>query len=691
MYHSAKVLGQIFANPPYYILRCVVASEVGSETIVVKGNIPGPVERGFVFTFKGKKKQDKNNKMVYEVQKSPVNPKWLKGTALTSWSEWSSASMADSISLLGDLVESGVSVQVLNELWKEISRNPKFLRENPWILVESGVSFKEVDAIARSLLGSDFNMQNPHRVEACVYWSLSQGFLNGHCFLNADTVFRDVSVLTGITDPTKIKSSISNMMSAKRPRIVIEKIRGSNAIYLPPYHSMESGVAQRIKEKLSRDLMDDISESTIRSYTRYALTDTQIRAIQQGIREPLSIVTGLPGTGKTTILSTLCKILQDEGEDILLIAPTGIAAKRANSLTGVQAYTIHRAFGAGQPSKEEDKKQKSDYEGIQQEEKKQSKKLHDPRLSTWKYNANNPRTESVVIIDESSMVDLHLMWRIMNGISDYCRVILVGDIAQLPPVGAGFILSELINSGVPRTHLTEVFRQGEGSGVTKAAHQVHGGIAPESNTEFEVIHLESEDEVLSTLVEKCKDLQMDEVDFHVMSPTHHGTLGVTNLNRELRSALNPDIGGMSIKIGKNTLREGDRVMITKNDYDLEVFNGDVGKIANISKHYVEVTIKGVQDSIVAIPRDRISKLLRLAYATTVHKSQGLEYDVIFMPLSSSHSPNLLKRSLLYTAITRAKEKVYLIGDSSVLEAYVHNNKQHDGYCGLSDRISPKLF
>ena len=477
MYHSAKVLGQIFANPPYYILRCLVASEVGSETIVVKGNVPGPVDRGSVFTFQGKRKQDKNGKMIFNVVKSPVNPKWLKGTALTSWSEWTSASMTESVALLGDLMDSGVSVHVLNELWKEISKNPKFLRENPWILVESGVSFKDVDAIARSILVSDFDRKNPHRVEACVYWSLSQGFLNGHCFLNADTVFRDVSLLKGITDTSEIKSAISNMMLAKRPRLVIEKIRGSNAVYLPPYHSMESGVAERLKEKLSRDLAGDVSEETIRSYTRYELTDTQIKAIQQGIREPLSIVTGLPGTGKTTILSTLCKILQDEGEDILLIAPTGIAAKRANSLTGVKSYTIHRAFGAGQPSAKE-KEQKSSYEGVQQEEEKREKKLSDPRLTTWSYNANNPRTESVVIVDESSMVDLHLMWRIMNGISEYCRVILVGDIAQLPPVGAGFILFELINSGVPRTHLTEVFRQGEGSGVTKAAHEVHRGIVP---------------------------------------------------------------------------------------------------------------------------------------------------------------------------------------------------------------------
>ena len=173
MYHSAKVLGQIFANPPYYILRCVVASEVGSETIVVKGNIPGPVNRGVVFTFQGTKKQDKNGKMVFEARASPVNPKWLKGTALTSWSEWSSESMAESTALLGDLMESGISVYVLNELWREISQNPKFLRKNPWILVESGVSFKEVDSVARSKLGSDFNMKNPYRVEACVYWSLS--------------------------------------------------------------------------------------------------------------------------------------------------------------------------------------------------------------------------------------------------------------------------------------------------------------------------------------------------------------------------------------------------------------------------------------------------------------------------------------------------------------------------------------
>lgn len=689
MYYASKVLSQIFANPPYYILRCIVASEIGTEPIVVKGNVVGPVSSGSVFTFAGKRKLDKNNKPVLEISRNPINPKFLKGTALTQWAEWSNPEMESSLELISSLVDSGIPVSIINSLWREIKSNPDMIKENPWYLVYKGVSFQGADAIAKTLMEDKYSITNPYRVQACIFWSMAQGVQQGNCFLDSNTVFRDASLLTGITEPTEIAKCIKEMVECNPPKMIIDKNEGKKCLYLPAYHQMEEEVASLVTSPVRKQSGIEISDEEIKSYTRYNLTDTQVNAIRQGITEPFSIVTGLPGTGKTTILSTICKILIDYQEQILLVAPTGIAAKRATILSGVKAVTIHRAFGAGQPSESDEKK--SDYEGIKKEEESENLKpiltKVNPRAEIWKHHINNPRTETVLIIDESSMVDLHLMWRMMRGIAPKCRVIMVGDIAQLPPVGAGFVLSDIIESqSVPRTHLVEVFRQGEGSGVTQAAHDVHNGITPQSNTEFHFLEKESEQKALEAIISLCRDFHIEDVDFHVISPTHHGLLGVTNLNKELRSVLNPDIGGSRLKIGKDTLREGDRVMITKNEYDLEVFNGDVGRICGINKSSVDVLIKGVQDQIVSIPRDQVSKILRLAYATTVHKSQGLEYDLIIMPLVSSCSSNLLQRSLLYTAITRAKDEVYLVGDSGALATCVFNQKKNHGFSGLSKRF-----
>jgi len=689
MYYSSKVLSQIFANPPYYILRCIVASEIGSEPIVVKGNIAGPVSSGSVFTFAGKRKMDKNNKAVLEISRNPINPKYLKGTALTQWSEWSNPEMQSSVELMSDLVDSGIPVSIINSLWKDIKANPLLIKENPWSLVYKGVSFQSADAIAKTLMGDGYTITNPYRVQACVFWSMAQGVQQGNCYLDSNTVFRDASLLTGITNPKEIAVSIKEMVEADPPKMVIDKSLGKKCLYLPAYFQMEDEVASMVSSPVRRRAGIEISDEEIKSYTRYNLTGTQVSAIRQGVTEPFSIVTGLPGTGKTTILSTICKILIDNQEDILLVAPTGIAAKRASILSGIKAVTIHRAFGAGQPSESDE--QKSDYEGVKKDEEIGSLKplvsKVNPRNEIWKYHTNNPRTESVLIIDESSMVDLHLMWRMLRGTAPKCRVIMVGDIAQLPPVGAGFVLSELIESNcVPRTHLVEVFRQGEGSGVTQAAHDVHNGIVPTSNNDFLFLEKSSEQKALDTIIKLCRDFHLDDIDFHVISPTHHGLLGVTNLNKELRSVLNPDIGGMRLKMGKDTLREGDRVMITKNEYDLGVYNGDVGRICGINKVSVDILIKGVQDQIVSIPREKVSKILRLAYATTVHKSQGLEYELIVMPLVSSCSVNLLQRSLLYTAVTRAKDKVYLVGDNGALATCVYNEKRNHGFSGLSKRF-----
>jgi exodeoxyribonuclease V alpha subunit len=598
--------------------------------------------------------------------------------------------MEESVSILSSLSEAGVPVSIINSVWGEIEGSATSIKENPWLLVYKGVTFKGADEIAKTLLKNDYNPHAPQRVEAAIFWSLLQGVYQGHCHLDSNTIFQDTFILTGLSDPKDIVKTIKGMVDSVPAKLVIESGEDkAKALFLPSYHRMESEVAEYIQSPLRGGWEIEITDDEVRDYTRYDLTEKQIGAIRQALKEPFSIITGLPGTGKTTILNTLCKILKERKENILLVAPTGIAAKRASSLTGLEAMTIHRAFGAGQPM--EEKSETSDYEGIKKDEETSNLKpvfgASDPSREVWKHSPNSPRDESVVIVDEASMVDLHLMWRMMRGISPKCRVIMVGDIAQLPPVGAGFVLSELIASNhLPRVHLTEVFRQGADSEVTMAAHKIHAGDIPHSGEDFKLIEAYTARDATDTILKLARDLHMDEVDFHVMSPTHHGQAGVTNLNKELRATLNPDVGGVSFKIGGDSIRVGDKVMITKNEYDLGVFNGDVGKIRNIDKTSIEVVIKGVRDMVIDIPKDAVGKLLRLAYATTVHKSQGLEYDVILMPVMSTHGSNLLQRSLLYTAVTRAKKKVILVGEPDAIAVCVANKTSGVRYSRLHTRF-----
>lgn len=698
MYAVAKVLGQIFANPPYFILRCIVSTEQTTQPIVVKGKIPGSVVKGTVFTFNGKYSKDKNGKDNLDVVSSPINPKYLKGSALSSWAEWSDPFMERTMEIASTLSEAGVSLSVLNSLWKDLSFNPDDVLANPWMLVYRGVTFNSADEIAKSLLKDKYQFDHPKRLEASVFWSMLQGVYQGHSHLDSNTVFKDTSILTGVSNPQEIAYTIKRMKEADPPQIVVEDCGEGKgkALYLPSFYRMEVEVADLLKSPL-RSEYDPSDIDMIKGYTRYPLTDTQIEAIQQGLSEPVSIITGLPGTGKTTILNTLCKILNDRGEKVLLVAPTGIAAKRASSLTGLEAMTIHRAFGAGQPS-DDKADDKSDYEGVKKSQDEDSNpkpigRSTNPTQEVWKYHPHSPRDETVVIVDEASMVDLHLMWRMMRGISPKCRLIMVGDIEQLPPVGAGFVLFDLIKSrAIPRIHLSEIFRQGEGSGVAKSAHAIHRGEVPQPNNDYLFVDRYSSQDILDTLVSTCKELQMDEVDFHVVSPTHHGKVGVTNLNRELRAVLNPSyMGGgfhseKEIRVGKESIRVGDRVMVTKNEYDLGVFNGDIGKVQSIGRGSVDILIKGVQDQLLSLPMDAVGSLLRLAYATTVHKSQGLEYDVIVMPMTTEHSSNLLQRPLLYTAITRAKDKVILIGDRDAVAICVGNVNAGTKYSRLHHRF-----
>ena len=685
MYYTAKVLGQIFANPPFYVLRCYVSGENESKPEVVKGKIVGPVSRGSVLIFKGRSTRDRQGRSSIEIKRNPVRPSLLKGEALTSFESWAEPDHAERVELLSLIAESGVNVSTLNSLWVLVRQDPAKIRDNPWILVDKGLSFKSADRIAQSLLGTAFNPTCKERVSSACLWSVMQGAIQGNTFLDAGTVFKDVGILTGLDDSRDIALSIKEMNN--EGRIVVEKKEGVNAIYHPSYFRMEKEVSELLMSSNRSKVSVDISDETIRSYTRYALTDDQIKGIRQGLTAPVSVVTGLPGTGKTTILSTLSKILRERKESVLLVAPTGIAAKRAQSVTGIEASTIHRAFGAGAPS--ESKNDESDYEGVKKNETDLdvTENQGDPAHQIWTFHPDNQRTESVVIIDEASMVDLHLMWRILRGISFGTRVIMVGDAEQLPPVGVGFTLKDIIMSEtIPRVHLEKVFRQGEGSDVVMAAHAIHKGQEPSYKGDFELIRERGAFSMVSTIVEICEGLTKEGVEYHVISPTHHGDVGVTSLNRELRSALNPNVGLLSVRVGDDEIRMGDKVMVTKNDYELMVFNGDIGVVDHISSTSVMVLLKDSTNTVVEIPIKRVAGLLRLAYATTVHKAQGQEYDTVIMPLSLSHGQMLLKRPLVYTAVTRAKRRVILVGDPTAMNVAVRNRDEYGRYSRLALRI-----
>ena len=670
-YYVAEILGQIFANPPYYILKANVVSETEQKTIVIKGNIPGPTSRDTIVTFEGKVVDHKT----IEVTKSPINPKLLKGEAYIFYQQKTPA-ITKSIEVLSHIADAGVPQKLISAIWDSVQRDPDFFAENPWNLVHKGLPFKVADKIALALNPQGFDSKCDPRIEASIHEATSVAFNDGNCYIDSTSLFREVSILTNENNPTKIATLIKNMI--KEERLVLEKTHdNNNAIYLPFNNKMENDFVSLIAHKQRRSC-PRVDKLVILANAKYPLTNDQIEAIQIGLSEPISIISGLPGTGKTTILATLCKVLKQQGEQVLLVAPTGIAAKRLSSVVQIQeAQTIHRAFGAGIPS-ESDKSIFSNYEGVSRIEEFDVMSLNtaiDPSKEHWTYHPNNPRPESVVIIDESSMVDLHLAWRILRALTLQCRVIFVGDIAQLPPIGAGFTFKEMIETNkIPYTHLTQIFRQDKGNGVVEAAHAIFNNITPTMNDDFIFLESHSNTNILNLIMDNCIDLQNQGIDYQVISPSHHGDCGVTNLNKNLRARLNPTLSHLSFKIGNDEIRVGDKVMITQNDYKLEVFNGDLGYVRAINKDDIEIHLK-TNNSITSIPKAKVSTLIRLAYAITVHKSQGQEYPVVIMPLVRDFCLSLLQKNLIYTAITRAKTKCILVGDKSCLELSIHNTSK----------------
>lgn len=597
------------------------------------------------------------------------------------------------------LADLGLKIPHIKAVWEAYGADTQMVvNTDPWKLCKFGVRHSTADKIAEKV---GIPSGDPRRVAAALLYALRKQKGEGHLYSLATPLI--AFALQSCPEATKddLKKGLT---AASRDKEIIKDAddQGRPILYERSAFRYEDESAKFLAER-KKNAKSSIAPKPKESYEAFRLrmrrwvkkwaeplsidlTDTQADGVVHALHAPVSILTGLPGTGKTTTLRVLVKILQEEGINFSLMAPTGIAAKRMKQVTGAEATTIHRAFRArGKGSYRQ-----ASYVGVEDG----SEKVLDEVLGTnsdFGWEDIGPSME-VIIIDECSMLDQTVLHKVLKYSPDTCRLVFVGDAAQLPSVGPGKTLQEMIDSGeFPVTQLHEIFRQANTSGIVFAAHDIFHGKVPQSMKDFEIVTCRKDQEVQDKVVEEAIRLFSQRSNFQVLSPRHMGVIGVTELNRRLRAALNPThAGARELKIGDDVIREGDRVMICRNNYAKQVFNGDVGTVISIEhtkggEGLVRVKIHGPDPEIVELEKKEATDLLRLAYAITVHKSQGQEYGTIVMPWTLSMSRQL-QRTLLYTAITRAKSRVVLVGHPSAVARAVANSSQMMRCTMLAHRI-----
>lgn len=444
---------------------------------------------------------------------------------------------------------------------------------------------------------------------------------------------------------------------------------GNDAVYIRHLYSAEVEVAEGVKELLSHD-KEPLTLDSQRCIDRvnqqlpHELSDSQMAALRASIQEKIMVITGGPGTGKTTLLDAVIKVFACLGKKVHLAAPTGRAAKRMSMATGCEAKTLHRLLE------------------------------YNPEHNNFSKNEFNTLGGDVIIIDEASMVDISLMGHLIKAVRHGASLILVGDVNQLSSVGPGAVLRDIIKSGVVSTaYLDVIFRQGSGSVITANAQRILAGRMPTfSRTgDFRFLCMEGNDGILEKVISLCKkeipaEFGFDPVkDIQVLTPMHKGAVGTSNLNNKLQNHLNPV--AESFAYGELDFRAGDKVMQNSNNYEKEVYNGDIGTIHSIDRENREVGV-WYDGRTVAYDFTELDEL-DLAYAVSVHKSQGTEYPAVIIPLSMEHY-RLLQRDLLYTGITRGKKLVVLVGSARALNRAVENNVALQRYTGLEQRLR-KMF
>jgi len=583
----------------------------------------------------------------------------------------------------------------------------KALSEDPWSLVQiDGISFDQADEVARRL---GLDMGSDERLRGAILYTCKARRGMGHLYLTTGEIVRGIQQSAPEVDKAHLAQTLKDLHD-EGLLVLDNKTRpGTTAIYEPWFHRLETESARMLAERrgtagiegdaLARYLeqlatvgpktekaakrkgakLRTVAKNAILEWSHHGhveLSKDQLEGAVNALTEPVTVVTGLPGTGKTTLLRVVVKVLQDAGVSFLLVAPTGIAAKRITAVTGAEASTIHRAFGA--KGSDSDSDRESTYAGIVGMSSGMS--TEDGSTEFWSHSSHQPHPARVVIVDESSMVDQHLLFRLLTCTTRDCRLVFVGDADQLPSVGPGNVLRDVVHTKLfPVVDLREIFRQDEASDIVIAAHAMNRGEVPKferKSLDFTFAEVRDEHRVLETITATVHKLYERRVNFQVLSPRHSGTLGVTNLNLRIRELLNPKQPGLKeMRLGPETIREGDRIMVAKNNYRYEIFNGDVGKVVRLDQKekIVEIKIHGPPVMHVHLPFKDAPSHLRMAYCVTVHKSQGQEYDVILMPWSNSFRSQL-QRNLIYTAITRARKKVILVGHPEALEKAIANNR-----------------
>lgn len=554
----------------------------------------------------------------------------------------------------------GVTPAYAYKIYRKYGNNAiEAVTQNPYSLATDirGIGFRSADKIAGSL---GIDMRSPLRARAGILHTLDAMQSEGHVYYPRPNLLEKAAELLGI-DVHTLGRALDDLIASGT---IVEE---DDRIYLSMMAFMENSVADKLGDLLSspRFLPPIKVEAAIEWIERRSgmtLSPAQKTAVAAATDHKVLIITGGPGTGKTTLLRSLLEILEAKHLRALLAAPTGRAAKRLSEATGREARTLHRLLE------------------------------YAPSEGGFQRTASRPLEAELVVVDEVSMVDISLMHHLLSALPTQTTLLLVGDADQLPSVGPGNVLGDLIVSGkIPVVRLETVFRQARQSLIVTNAHRVNQGIMPVKETEtdslsdFYLIEKEDPDESVRLIKEMvCRRIPdrfgLNPVeDVQILSPMHKGTLGTENLNRELREMLNPS--GMQIK--GDRFRVGDRVMQTRNNYDKEVFNGDVGRLVSYDSEWDEASVE-FDGRAVAYHVSEMDEMI-LAYAVTVHKSQGSEYPAVIVPVSTQHYV-LLRRNLLYTAMTRGKRLVIIVGSPKALQIAVENKIVEPRYTFLAGKI-----
>lgn len=543
------------------------------------------------------------------------------------------------------------------------SESIAIVKENPYRLADDiwGIGFKTADSIAQKM---GIDKGKFVRLRSGIFYTLNKLAEAGHCYTTREQLTGRVKELLEVEEP-ELEITLDEMIRTND--VIRDEAEDREAIYLPPYYFSESGCAKRLLRLMScgKKKSEDTEEilEKVAASSEITYDEIQWQAVKTAVSSKVMVLTGGPGTGKTTTTLGIISAYKQAGCQIILAAPTGRAAKRMSEATGMEAKTIHRLLEYKPP------------EGYQK-------------------NEEHPLEGDVLILDECSMIDIMLMYNLLKALPQQMSLILVGDIDQLPSVGAGNVLRDIIDSGcVPVVRLTRIFRQAQGSRIIMNAHRINRGEGIDmrggKDADFFFATKESNQEVVDTIIQYCKTnlpryYHVDPLqDIQVLTPMQRGECGAVNLNQVLQEAMNPS--KIFLRRGGTQYRLKDKVMQIRNDYDKEVFNGDIGTITKVDVEERELTVLFDEREVIY----DVTELdeLALAYAVTIHKSQGSEYPIVVMPFTMSHFV-MLQRNLLYTGVTRAKKILVLVGEKKAVYYAIKNETTTGRNTCLARRLQP---